>query len=51
MVNEYPREPLIAALQTAFHYGLYDLERVERLVLRNVARNYFNLSGDDDAEG
>ena len=51
MVNEYPREPLIAALQTAFHYGLYDLERLERLVLRNVARNYFNLTEDDDAEG
>jgi hypothetical protein len=51
MVNDYPREPLLAAVQAAFHYGLYDLDRLERLVLRHIARKYFNLGGDDDDEG
>ncbi len=33
MAREYPREPLLAAIQTAAHYGLYDLARLERMVL------------------
>ena len=40
---EYPREPLLAALQTAAHYGLYDLGRLERMVLRGIATTYFQL--------
>lgn len=51
MVNDYPREPLVSAIATAMRYGLYDLERLERLVLRHIAREYFDLGGDDDAEG
>ena len=37
MAREYPREPLLAAIQTAAHYGLYDLGRLERMVLRGIA--------------
>jgi hypothetical protein len=36
-----PREAFLAALATATEYGLFDLDRVERLVLRNVARDFF----------
>ena len=43
MAREYPREPLLAALQTAAHYGLYDLVRLERMVLRGIATDYFQL--------
>jgi transposase len=43
MAREYPRAPLLAALQTAAHYGLYDLGRLERLVLRGIATDYFQL--------
>ena len=46
LVREYPREPLLAAVREAAHYGLYDLDRVERMILRRVARDYFLL--DDD---
>jgi transposase len=46
LVREYPREPLRATLRQAAHYGLYDLDRVERMILRRVARDYFLL--DDD---
>jgi hypothetical protein len=43
MAREYPREPLLAAIQTAAHYGLYDLGRLERMVLRSIATSYFQL--------
>ncbi len=43
LVREYPREPLLAAVRDAAHYGLYDLDRLERMILRRVAREYFLL--------
>jgi transposase len=43
LAREYPREPLLAAIQTAAHYGLYDLTRLERMVLRGLATTYFQL--------
>jgi transposase len=49
LVREYPRSPLLAALREAAHYGLYDLDRVERMILRRVACDYFLLN--DDPEG
>jgi transposase len=51
LVREYPREPLLSAVREAARYGLYDLDRVERMILRRVAREYFLLDqgphGDD----
>jgi hypothetical protein len=41
MVREYPRPPLLAAVERAAHYGLYDLDRLERMVLRRIAKDYF----------
>src|SRR5271170_5067625 len=43
LVREYPREPLLAAVGEAARYGLYDLDRLERMILRRVAREYFLL--------
>ena len=48
MVREYPREPLVAAVAEAERYGLYDLDRVERMILRLVAREYFLLNNDPE---
>jgi transposase len=52
LVNDYPRSPLLEALRTALAYGLFDLERVERMILRKLAREYFQIhprhDGDDD---
>lgn len=50
MVRDYPRQPLLEAIHSAAHYGLYDLDRVERLVLRAVAEEYFRIpqSGQGD---
>jgi hypothetical protein len=48
MVREYPREPLLAAIQEAARYGLYDLDRLERMILRRITRDYFLL---DESQG
>jgi transposase len=50
-VREYPREPLVGAVREAARYGLYDLDRLERMILRRVTREYFLLDTgreDDD---
>jgi transposase len=48
MVHDYPRTPLLEALQTATQYGLYDLERVERMLLRTLARDFFRVPPDPE---
>ena len=52
LVNDYPRAPLLETLRTALAYGLFDLERVERMILRKLASEYFQIhpghDGDDD---
>lgn len=52
MAREYPREAFLAAVGEAAHYGLYDLDRLERMVLRRIGSEYFLLPdpGDDDDE-
>jgi len=49
---DYPTEALARAAATAIHYGLDDLGRIERLVLRQVAGDFFRLPQDliDDEE-
>ena len=42
-VREYPREPLLGAVREAARSGLYDLDRLERMILRRVTREYFLL--------
>jgi transposase len=47
MVHDYPRRPLLAALASAAEYGLYDLERVERMLLRSLTRDFFRVPEND----
>lgn len=48
LLEEYPTQPMLAALRNAQHYGLYDLDRLERMVLRNIAGDFFNLPDIED---
>jgi len=48
LVREYPREPLLGAVREAGRYGLYDLDRLERMILRRVTREYFLLDDESD---
>ena len=50
LVREYPREPLLGAVREAAHYGLYDLDRLERMILRRVVREYFLLDRGEQEE-
>jgi len=50
LVREYPRQPLLAAVLEAARYGLYDLDRLERMILRRVAREYFLLDDGRDPQ-
>jgi len=43
----YPQEAFLTALKQAHHYGLYDLNRLEDLIIKSVAGNYFNLNGGE----
>ena len=48
LLREYPREPYLAAVREAAQYGLYDLDRLERMILRRIARDYFLLDRSHD---
>lgn len=43
----YPRDAFLRAIRQAHRYGLYDLNRLEDLIIKSVAGNYFNLEGDN----
>ena len=51
MQRTYPAGPFIAAIEHALHYGLFDLGRLEELILKQVAGDFFALNSgtDDDA--
>jgi hypothetical protein len=48
MRRDYPAAQLDTAVRTAAHYGLYDLDRLERMILRQVATDFFVLPADRD---
>ncbi len=47
----YPKEAFAAAVRQAAHFGLYDLGRLEKLILQQVAGDFFalNIDGYDNA--
>jgi hypothetical protein len=51
MKRTYPAGPFLAAVEQALHFGMFDLARLETLVLRQVAGDFFDLdtAEDDDA--
>jgi hypothetical protein len=51
MKRTYPAGPFIAALEQALQYGLFDLGRLEDLILKHVAGDFFALNAreHDDA--
>jgi transposase len=50
MASEYPLEPLGAALAEALRYGMADLARLDRMVLRRIGRDFFVLPRDLDRD-
>ena len=49
MLQEYPRDAFLAAIALAEKYRLFDLDRLEKMVLREIAHDYFVLAlGPED---
>lgn len=46
--HTYPFDAFMDAIKQAHHYGLYDLNRLEDLIIKLVAGNYFNLHTEED---
>jgi len=51
LLHEYPRRPVIEAVRAAETYGLFDLDRLERMVLRGIARDFFPTGGAGEGHG
>lgn len=45
--RDYPRQAFLEAVTIALQYGLFDLDRLERLTLRLIAKEYFVLADED----
>lgn len=46
----YPSGPFIAAVDQALHYGMFDLGRLEALILKQVAGDFFALDPESDGD-
>jgi transposase len=46
MLQDYPRSAFLAALAIAEQYRLFDLDRLERMVLKRIAADYFVTPAD-----
>ena len=44
MRRTYPPGPFIAAIEQALRYGMFDLTRLEDLILKQVGGDFFALS-------
>jgi hypothetical protein len=51
LLRDYPRQPFLCALQRAQEHGLFDLDRLERMVLDEITDDYFVVpTGRDDED-
>lgn len=48
--RDYPEEPFLSSVKTATTYGLFDMERLERLILRTIGSEYFVIAGQEDPD-
>ncbi len=51
MRRTYPKQAFLEAVETALQYGLYDLVRLEHLILERVAGDFFQIDPDDEDPG
>jgi len=51
MRRTYPRQAFLAAIEKALQYGLYDLHRLEHLILERVAGDFFQITPGDEESG
>jgi hypothetical protein len=44
----YPPEPFLSALAKALAYGLFDLSRLDKMILEHVAGDFFRIPDEHD---
>jgi hypothetical protein len=47
LMRLYPREAFLKAVAQARHYGLYDINRLETIILQFVTNEFFQLGEED----
>lgn len=47
LMRLYPKEAFLKAIMQAKHYGLYDINRLETIILQFVTSEFFNLVEED----
>ncbi len=45
---DYPTEAVVAAVRRALEFGLVDLHRIEQMVLKRIAGDFFRLPTPED---
>lgn len=50
MMSEYPADALLGALDEALRYGMADLARLETMILRRIASDFFPLPRRSDTD-
>jgi hypothetical protein len=48
MLHDYPRETFVAVVGVAEKYRLFDLNRLENMVLRQIANDFFTPEPGDE---
>jgi hypothetical protein len=48
MFVEFPTEPLVVGVRRALEFGLVDLDRLERVVLRQISGDFFRQPQEAD---
>ena len=48
--TDLPSGPFLAAIEQALRYGLFDLGRLEALILKQVAGDFFALDAGEDGD-
>jgi hypothetical protein len=46
----YPSAPFLAAIEQALQFGLFDLGRLEKLILKRVIGDFFTLDAEADED-
>jgi hypothetical protein len=48
--QSYPEEPFLSAIKKASKYNMFDLNRLEKMILKQTSDNYFNLEDFDGSK-
>ncbi len=48
MYLDYPTDALVKAVKTALEFKMFDLQRIERMVLKHIAGDFFRIQSEPE---